>query len=143
MSPRPTSIRIFGWLLLAATLVALTTLVVFAPVLRAQALALGFAAAGPLLAMFWVCGYNLCFWYAVARRASRVSAWIFSGLTAFSLVTMVIDRAAYIALGWGYVLPTGLATLLQIAAVAMLYRGDAQGWLKARGRLPDHADIFG
>ncbi len=142
MSPRPASIRIFGALLLAAALIGVGTLLVLAPVLPGEAITPGLGPMAPVLAILWLSGYDLCFWFAIARRANRPAAWIFSGLTVLGLATLALDWPSYQALGSVYYVPMILASLLQAAATAILYRRDAREWLRARGRLPDHEEIF-
>lgn len=140
---QPPSVRLFGYLVLAATILTVGLLLAYFGELRAEALNNGQSTAGPLLAMMWVTGYNLCFWVAIARRASNIARWFLLGLTALGLVNQMLDYERYLALGMPYIVTTVIASLAQVAAVAVLFREDADHWLRHRGRTEsDEAEVF-
>lgn len=139
MSPRPLSVRIFGWLMLAATLVSLGLLAFNYRALHEEAVRTGQSPLGTLFAMMLVSGYNLCFWVAIARRASNTARWLFLTVTALELVNMALGWAAYRSLGS---IPSLVAVAFQAAAALVLLRQDSAEWLAARGRLPGPEEIF-
>ncbi|MCT2401344.1 hypothetical protein [Novosphingobium mangrovi (ex Huang et al. 2023)] len=140
---RPPSIRMFGYLIFGATVISVGLLLIYYGELRADALSQGRSAASPLLAVMWVIGYNLCFWVAIARRASNIARWLLLGLTALGLLNQFLEYDSYLRLGSFYLATTVVASLVQIAAVAILFRRDAAHWLCNRGTMePDEAEIF-
>jgi len=141
-SPRPASIRIFAWLLLGAT-VGGVALLLGSRVEMATGTSSGIsAAAGRLLAIMWVLGYNLAFWVAIARRASNIARWLFAGLTLLGLVNQGLSWEVFVDEGPAFLAGTIIASLLQLGAMAVLFRSDASQWLRARGREPDLQRIF-
>jgi len=68
----------------------------------------------------------LLLWYFIARRASNPAKWILVLLTAAGLLYLDIDAARMWAPANIMAL---IVTALQIAAVALLFRADARGWL--------------
>lgn len=135
MSPRPPSIRIFGWLLLVATLVAIVSL--------PPAYALDHDTRSALLMLMKVAGYNLCFWYMIARRANMIALWLYVSLTLLSVPLLALSWDEFAKPGRAYLALVVVNLALELAAAGILFRRDAREWLRARGRLPDHEDIFG
>ncbi|MCJ2183631.1 hypothetical protein MTR62_13150 [Novosphingobium sp. 1949] len=135
MSPRPLSIRIFGWLLLAATVLGLGYLPLRYDLSGQEAL-------DAALALMQLCGYNLVFWTLIARRANGLARWLYLALTGLALIGIAADWATYRGASAAIVVPTLGVITLQVLAALVLLRADAREWLAARGRLIDHDDIF-
>ncbi len=68
----------------------------------------------------------LLLWYLIARRASNAAKWILVALTAIGLLFLDIDFARLADPG---TLLTVAVTILQLGAIAMLFRADARAWL--------------
>ncbi len=72
---------------------------------------------------------SLLLWHLIVNRASRAAKWILVvfavvGALSMALVAMVPDPAS------GSLAFPIIATLLNLAAVAMLFRRDAVGWFR-------------
>ncbi|QVM84524.1 hypothetical protein [Novosphingobium decolorationis] len=135
MPSRPTSIRIFGALMLVQGLTALATV----PLTYAQE-----PGSLPMVLMaMYAIGYYLCFWFMIARRANAIALWFYVGLSLLDLPMTIVFWEEYTAPGTLH-LALSLANLaLELASVALLLCTDARTWVHARGQVPDHRDIFG
>jgi phosphoglycerol transferase MdoB-like AlkP superfamily enzyme len=72
----------------------------------------------------------LLLWYFIARRASNLAKWLLVALIVVGLFFVNFDFATMLAPGN---LASILVTLMQIAAVALLFRPDARAWLGSGG----------
>ncbi|WP_417322010.1 hypothetical protein [Erythrobacter aureus] len=75
----------------------------------------------------------LILWYFIARRASVIAKWMLVVLTAFGLLFVNFDPATMFNPAR---LTSLVVTVLQLAAIALLFRADARAWLS---RTDDHA----
>ena len=134
---RPKSIIMFERLFLASTVLGLVSFLMSYGTLRALAISHGTSPGAQFIAGLAAFLWNILIWFLIARRASNIAKWIFVVLLAYSVVAMVWGIQWYINLGAYYALCTGFLTLLEIAAAAYLFRGDAVIWLKSGGKLDE------
>lgn len=143
----PVSIKAFGWLMAAASLGAIGQLFFYYPVhtlwqfLQAPETALSL-----VLGVMQALGYNLLFWYLIVRRANRIAAWIYTALTILWIGLMAYQWRAYLpAEGTSDIGPALVLSVMAMHAVAaaVLYFPAAREWLRMRGQIPDHREIFG
>lgn len=101
---------------------------------------LGLASSGFVLAMAafgW--GISLLFWYFIARRASNIAKWILVVITAIGLLAIpgTLSELAGLAL-----VLTLLTTVVQLVAIAMLFRADAKRWLENKSSVSSDTSTF-
>ncbi|MBH0111407.1 hypothetical protein I5E68_00390 [Novosphingobium sp. YJ-S2-02] len=145
MRAKPPVLRVFEALVVLAALASLAIMVAWYEVLVTEAQRMGGSAYVPLLTIMFSMGYFLCFWFAVARRASRVAYWIFFGLAFLGLVPHVADWQAFTAEGAerAYAFSTLAAQFVHVAAACVMLVPEGQRWLSRRGTgEPDAADVF-
>ena len=128
-SNKPKSITLFNRLNLAATLVGIANILVHYGVLRASAISRGASPAGPILGILLLVLSYLIFWFFIYRRGSNAAKWAFVVVTAVSVAMIPLKLGEVIAVGTLYSVVDGIAFALQIAAMAMLFRGDSKAWL--------------
>lgn len=133
---RPVSIIWFERLFLLSIALALVSSLLQYDVLLAQ------VQSDPALAeMGWGSGFlvaalavsvmvPLLLWYLVARRASNPAKWVLAVLVAIGLYFANFDLTTIWTPGN---LANMLVTVMQIVAVALLFRPDARAWLGSRG----------
>jgi hypothetical protein len=83
---------------------------------------------------------SIAFWYAIARRASKIAKWIYviwMGLGSISTLTSLSDPTGF----KGAALVASLvSTALTIASIVCLFRPDAVAWFARKGR--SDASVF-
>jgi hypothetical protein len=79
-------------------------------------------------------GFNMLFWFLIARRASNGAKWVLTVLTAIGVVSMVARWQLYTAFSPLRLTLSLLVLVLQVIAMAYLFRADAVIWLKSKGR---------
>lgn len=126
---KPRSIVIFQRLLLTFSLLTILNIVGHYSALRALALHKGASPAGPLLGILVAAGFYGLFRIAIGGRASNIGKWLFVVVTAVALITVPINFPETMAIGLSYAALDGFSFLLQLAAVAVLFRRDASAWL--------------
>ena len=128
-SDQPKSIRLFNRLNLAATLVGISNILGHYGALRDSAISKGASPAGPLLGILLLLLSYLIFWFFIYRRGSNIAKWVFVVVTAVSVAMIPLKLGETIAVGQFYAVIDGIAFVLQLAAMAMLFRVDAKVWL--------------
>lgn len=126
---KPKSITSFNRLNLAATIVGIANIFVHYAVLRNLAISNGASPAGPILGVFFLVLSYLIFWFFIYRRGSNIAKWLFVAVTALSVAIIPFNLHKTVAIGIAYAVIDGIAFAFQIAAMAMLFRGDAKAWL--------------
>ena len=96
--------------------------------------------------VLWFCGSVLCFptgipsaasardTTLIARRASNITKWVLVVITVLGVIGTVPLLIAQGQSNLGYSLIVSLVFVLQLIAIAYLFRRDAAEWLKSRGQ---------
>lgn len=129
VSAKPKSITLFNWLNLAATLVGIANIFAHYALLRNLAISNGASPAGPILGVFFLITSYLIFWFFIYRRGSNIAKRVFVAVTVISVAMIPFNLRGVVAVGLAYAVIDSIAFILQIAAVAMLFRSDAKAWL--------------
>lgn len=83
---------------------------------------------------------SIAFWYAIARRASKIAKWIYvvwMGLGSISTLMSLNDPTGFKGAA---LIASLVSTALTIASIICLFRPDAVAWLARKGR--SEARIF-
>ena len=83
-----------------------------------------------------VYGVMLLLWYLITQKRSQIAKWVLVAVTALIAVAMWIPTDEFRV---DEVLVYGTANLLQILAVAMLFRADAKKWFDRIGDVDPEA----
>lgn len=129
VSGKPKSITLFNRLNLAATLVGIADIFAHYALLRSLAISNGASPAGPVLGIFFLLVSYLIFWFFIYRRGSNVAKWLFAAVTVISIAMVPFNLPRVVAVGAAFAIVDGIAFVLQISAMAMLFRSDAKAWL--------------
>ena len=101
---------------------------------------MGFASSGFILgtaAVGW--GISLLFWFFIARRASNIAKWVLVIITALGLLFLPSSLSTVGAVTLVFTL---IITVVQLAAIALLFRADAKRWLEGKGNVADDVNTF-
>lgn len=90
--------------------------------------------AGMLIVLAMSYGMTFLFWYLIARRASNITKWVLVVITVLGVIGTVPLLIAQGQSNLGYSLIVSLVFVLQLIAIAYLFRRDAAEWLKSRGQ---------
>ncbi len=135
---RPESIIMFERLYLGALVVGLVNAVINwsstqaymanDPAVAASGLGSGFLISTMLIGF----AIPLLLWYFIAKRGSNIAKWVLVVLFVLGLISMLFSFGAMLAMN-GTIGLVGalLTTVLQAAAVYMLFKPDAVAWLKS------------
>jgi multidrug transporter EmrE-like cation transporter len=126
---KPKSIIQFNRLNVAATLVGIANIFAHYGVLRNLAISEGASPAGPILGVFLYIISYLIFWFFIYRRGSNIAKWVFVALTVSSVAMIPFTLERVLIVGVAYAISDGVAFILQIAAMIMLFQSDAKAWL--------------
>lgn len=134
VSGKPKSITLFNWFNLAATIVGIANIFGHYALLRNLAISNGASPAGPILGVSLLIISYLIFWFFVFHRGSNIAKWLFVAVTVISMVMIPLHVNDVVAIGLPYAIIDGVAFTFQIAAMVMLFQGDATVWLAQKGR---------
>ncbi len=70
----------------------------------------------------------LLLWFLIARRGSGGARWVLVAFTAFAIGSLAVGLASGAVIVDGGGIARMIATALQTAAVALLFRADARAW---------------
>lgn len=132
---RPQSIIRFEQFYLASTaLTILLQLLNFAGLIGPDALK---ETNSELVLVLVAISYALAFviWFLIARRASNIAKWFFVVITLLGLIGTVPMLAALLSTDVAYALCFAVVTVLNLIALAFLFRRDAAQWLRSRGQV--------
>lgn len=130
---KPRSITLFNRLYLAATVVGIVNIFIHYALLRNLAISKGGSPTGPILGILFLVISYVIFRLFVYRQGSNVAKWLFVAMTVISVVTIPFNLHGVVALGVAYAIIDGIAFVLQIAAMAMLFQSNAKVWLTTKG----------
>ncbi|MDF8333244.1 hypothetical protein [Novosphingobium cyanobacteriorum] len=131
---RPTSIDQFEKLYLGASVFGLLNFIFNFDEATRQMAQLQYGIVFLVIAALVGLGINMLFWFFIARRASNVAKWILTVLTAFGLVSTGMRWQLMTSYSPLRLTLSLLVLVLQVIAVAYLFRADAVIWLKSKGR---------
>jgi hypothetical protein len=138
---RPKSIILFERVVAASLALGILAMMLYwetsAAVVQQAGLGVGLIA-GVMAVTFGL--YILLLWL-IARRRSRVAAWIYIGLTVLSLVTGVIGIGAMLEGDPLQLALTVIQYALNLLSVILLLRPDSRDWLAGKDN-PQYDQVF-
>lgn len=90
--------------------------------------ALGMGAGFAIIIMTVTFLFSLLFWYLIARKGSNLAKWVLVVLTVVGLLFVPSSMAQMATINQAVTL---ILTLLNLFAIAFLFRKDARDWLTA------------
>lgn len=138
---KPRSIVRFEWLYLAGVAAWLVAAMVKFSVV-------GIPSRPPLpfivLGLALVVALQAFIWFFIARRGSNLVRWLLCVFVVFALLGLPDSWAKGLQIGMVYAALSISPTILQTAALLMLYGKGARLWLSHKGRIPEIvSDVFG
>lgn len=85
----------------------------------------------------------LALWFFISRRAGNAARWILTVMTVLGMFVTIPMVPVLAERGIGNMAFALVITVLQVAAVAFLFRSDARAWFARKGGIaPDDQSIF-
>ncbi len=142
---RPQSIRYFDYLFLGGMVLGiLNTVFSFGETMAIVAAdpatqALGDPLVFIVFTLVFSFGINLLLWFFISRKKSTIAKWILVVFMAIGVLGMPSSLATLSTI------PATIAvviTLIQLAAIIMLFRADAKAWFASKGQPEADASVF-
>ncbi len=83
---------------------------------------------------------SIAFWYAIARRASKIAKWIYVVWMGLGSISTIMSLSDPIGFRGAALVASLVSTALTIASIICLFRPDAVAWFARRGR--SEASVF-
>ena len=104
---------------------------------------LGFGASFIITVTIFGLGIPLLLWFLISRRASKVAKWILVVMTVLGFLAMIPALPIFMQRSGPGPFLIALVTVLQLIAVALLFRNDARVWFASGGEVSESdPDIF-
>ena len=104
---------------------------------------MGFGAGFIITVAIFLFGITLLLWFLISRRASKVAKWILVVMTVLGLLAMIPTLPIFMQRSGPELFLVALVTVLQLIAVALLFRNDARVWFASGGEASESdPDIF-